>query len=267
MKKNKNNILILIVIIPLVIFGGYVCYDKFISDNKAPVITVDDKPLVISVYDDEDALFEGVTAEDNRDGDLTESVVIEKKTPLSKDGKRNITYAVIDKKGNVGRAERTVTYTGYSKVKFKLSEPIRFAINSNYNLLENIEAESELDGDLTSKIKCLTDFGFDFTEEGTHNLEYSVTDSTGVTTYLHTVADFYDPDKEIYSIELSRYIVYVEKGSSFNPMDYYVGSSSGGSPEIESDVNTYEEGVYNVKYTVGGGDAVGVSRLIVVVTE
>lgn len=61
--------------------------------------------------DDEDVHFEGVKTEDNNDGNLTSSVVVESKTPLSADDQRIITYAVIDKKGNVGRAERKVSYT------------------------------------------------------------------------------------------------------------------------------------------------------------
>ena len=267
LEMKKNSKLMLIVLVPLIIFLGYIGYDKVLSDNTAPIITVDDEVLTVSVYDDEDVFLKGVRAEDNKDGDLTSSVVIESKTPLSADGHRVITYAVIDKKGNVGRAERKVSYTDYESVTFELCAPLRFPINVDYNLLKDIEAYSNIDGDLTSKIKCSTGFAFDYTQEGVHELEFSVTDSVGVTNYLPTIAEFYDPEKEIYSIELSDYLLYLEVGDDFNPFDYYLGSDSGLSPNVESDVNTDEPGVYNVRYTVGTEDACGSSFLVVVVTE
>lgn len=264
---NNNKKLMIIVLVPLIIFLGYIGYDKVLSDNTAPVITMDKEVLTVSVYDDEDVLLEGVSAADNKDGDLTSSVVIESKTPLSADGYRVITYAVIDKKGNVGRAERKVTYTDYESVSFELYAPLRFPINVDYNLLKDIEAYSDIDGDLTSKIKCSTGFAFDYTHEGVHELEFSVTDSVGITNYLPTVAEFYDPEKEIYNIELSDYLIYLNVGDYFNPIDYYMGSDSGLFPDVESDVNTDKPGVYNVRYTVGTEDACGSSFLVVVVTE
>lgn len=269
MKKSKKNLNILpiIVIIPIIIFIGYLGYAKLFTDNTAPVITLESDTLTVSVHDSEEALLTGVTAEDNKDGDLTSSVVVEKKTPLE-DGKRKVTYAVIDRKGNIGRAERTVIYTEHEMPTFNLLASVRLPINEvDYDLLDFIEAESSVDGDLTKDITCQIGYGFDYTVTGLHEIEYSVTDSTGTTAYLPVIAEFFDPKKELYTITLTDYLVYVEKGESFDPMAYYEGSDAGSAPEIESDVNTDQPGVYHVTYTVGSEDAAGVSRLVVVVTE
>lgn len=268
MKKSKKNLNILpIIIIPVIIFIGYLGYAKLFTDHTPPVITLDSDTLTVSVHDDEDALLAGVTAEDNKDGDLTSSVVVEKKTPLE-DGKRKVTYAVIDSKGNIGRAERTVIYTEHEMPTFTLIAPIRLPINgADYDVLDFIEAESSLDGDLTKEITCQIGYGFDYTMTGLHEIEYSVTDSTGTTAYLPVIAEFYDPEKEPYTITLTDYLVYVEKGGYFDPMAYYESSDAGMSPEIESDVDTDKPGVYHVTYTVGSEDAKGVSRLVVVVKE
>lgn len=197
----------------------------------------------------------------------TGSVVIEKKGAISEDGKRQITYAVIDRKGNIGRAERTVTYTDYAETVFSLKAPLRFPMNQDFNLTRYIEAENGVDGDLSRKIKCVTDYTHVMGERDFCHVKYSVTDSTGTTTYLPVIAEFYDPEKEPYTITLTDYLVYVEQGESFDPMAYYEGSDLGTMPEIESDVNTNQPDVYHVTYTVGSEDAKGVSRLVVVVKE
>jgi len=268
MRKKKQNVnILLIILIPAVIFLGYLCYARLFTDHTPPVITLDSETLTVSVYDEEDALLAGVTAEDDRDGDLTASVVVEKKTPLSEDGQRTVTYAVIDSKGNVGRAERTVLYTGYEETVFRLTAPLRFPTYSEFKLLAYVQAENNMDGDLTSKIKCTTSHDYSGGTPGEYEVEYSVTDSLDRETCLPVHAEFYDPETEVYSIELSDYLVYIEQGSSFDPMDYYVSSDAGTWPETESNVDTDTPGVYEVKYTVGNEDAIGGSRLVVVVTE
>ena len=59
----------------------------------------------------------------------------------------------------------------------------------------------------------------------------------GKKTFLPVHAEFYDPETEVYSIELSDYLIYVKKGDSFDPMTYFVSSDAGMSPEIESNVD------------------------------
>ena len=77
---------------------------------------------------------------------------------------------------------------------------------------------------------------------------------------------FKRPQKMIKKVNAVN-LIYLEVGDDFNPFDYYLGSDSGLSPNVESDVNTDEPGVYNVRYTVGTEDACGSSFLVVVVTE
>lgn len=267
MKKSKKNFNILpIILIPVIIFLGYIGYAKLFKDDTAPVITLENDTMTVSAYDGEAALLAGVTAEDNRDGDLTSSIIIEKKTPLE-DGKRTVTYAVIDQAGNVGRAERTVKYTDYEASIFSLTAPLRFPTYSEFKLLAYVKAENIIDGDLTSKVKCITSYDYSGGTPGEYEVEYSVIDSMGKKTCLPVHAEFYDPETEVYSIELSDYLIYVKKGDSFDPMTYFVSSDAGMSPEIESNVDMETAGVYEVKYTVGSDEAVGGSRLVVVVTE
>ena len=66
-------------------------------------------------------------------------------------------------------------------------------------------------------------------------------------------------------MSLKEYLVYLDKGQSFDPYAYYNGADAEGELSIESNVNTEEEGSYYVDYVVNGFGGKGKNRLIVVV--
>lgn len=84
------------------------------QDKKAPVITIGKNSADITYKKGEDykALLKGVTAEDNRDGDMTKHIFIDSITPVSDGKKAIVRYAVIDKSNNVGVKTRVVNYEG-----------------------------------------------------------------------------------------------------------------------------------------------------------
>ena len=262
--KKKRTWHILIVIIFLLFIDAYLLYAMVVSDEVAPVVDVDSNSITVSVSATDEELLEGVTASDNRDGDLTDSVVIESISAFA-GNERIIVYAAVDKKGNVGRAQRTLTYTDYQPPKFSMDKPLRFCVGLSPDLTQGVTASSTLDGDLTSKVKYSLDSGMDVSAVGTYEVEYSVMDSTGTISYLPVTVELYDPIKERGTVELSQYLVYVEQGDDFDADDYYEDSSVDGSLDIDSNVDTDEAGVYTVDYTVSDGTTAGKSRLFVVV--
>lgn len=81
------------------------------QDRTPPKIVVDTKEEVS--YKDGDsyeALFKGVTAKDNRDGDLTDQIFIDRIISLN-EKKAVVYYGVTDKANNVGTAKRKITYS------------------------------------------------------------------------------------------------------------------------------------------------------------
>ena len=80
------------------------------QDRTAPEIKVDQsKKIAYTEGEDYGKLLEGVTAQDEKDGDLTNEVFVEKVVPVSKK-KAVVYYGVTDKAKNVGTASREVTY-------------------------------------------------------------------------------------------------------------------------------------------------------------
>lgn len=88
--------------------AGYMTYKN--QDRTAPEIKVDQSEKIAYVEgEDYGKLLEGVTAQDDKDGDLTSEVFVEKVVPVSKK-KAVVYYGVTDKAKNVGTASREVTY-------------------------------------------------------------------------------------------------------------------------------------------------------------
>ena len=88
--------------------AGYMSYKK--QDRTAPNKKEDQREKKAKTKgEDYGKLLEGVTAQDNKDGDLTSEVFVEKVVPVSKK-KAVVYYGVTDKAKNVGTASREVTY-------------------------------------------------------------------------------------------------------------------------------------------------------------
>jgi len=89
------------------------------DDVTAPEITLPSDELVIDLGDDE-AAFKNVTAKDDKDGDVTNSLTVE---GLDYVGKGTLTYYAKDNAGNVGKEEKNVTikadklFGGYAVVE------------------------------------------------------------------------------------------------------------------------------------------------------
>lgn len=88
--------------------AGYMTYKN--QDRTAPEIKVDQsEKIAYTEGEDYGKLLEGVTAQDDKDGDLTGEVFVEKVVPVS-NKKAVVYYGVTDKAKNVGTASRKVTY-------------------------------------------------------------------------------------------------------------------------------------------------------------
>ena len=79
-KEMKKGIIAIMVILCLGLMG-FVGFMKFSEDNTPPEIQFQDNEIVYTAGDSYDGLLDGVTATDNKDGDVTESLVVESVYP------------------------------------------------------------------------------------------------------------------------------------------------------------------------------------------
>lgn len=104
MKKSFIAILTLAAIGVTVLF----CFIYTTEDKQGPVISVPEERITYKSGDDEEKLLEGVTARDKRDGDVTDSLRIEKIQINEDETKATITYVAKDSKNNVTKAKRVI---------------------------------------------------------------------------------------------------------------------------------------------------------------
>lgn len=190
-------------------------------------------------------------AEDNKDGDVTDSIVVVSKSKFIDTGKMRVNYAAFDKKSNVGTFTREVQYTDYTSPKFSLRAPLRFMVNKeNNSLLNIISAEDCLDGNISGLIKLKYDDGEyvmnkDESEVGEFGLTFQVTNSAGDTVSLPVKLEFLNEEQYNQPFPaLKEYVVYTELNKKPDFSEYLTGISISGREQ--SFVSDYEDGGYSV---------------------
>lgn len=287
--KKRNWLLLLLIALCLAAFFGYREYDQLHTDTRAPKIYLDEQPLEVSVADDRSALLTGVTASDNVDGDVTDSLVVESVNLLSSDGAISVGYAAFDSAGNVAKATREGRYVDYESPRFTLSAPLIYTLDRSFDVLGTVGAVDVIDGDIQHRVRATVKDGKAVTTLGSHRVQFQVTNSLGDTVSAIFPVEVLSPGVYNATLELTDYLIYLPKGSSFNAEDYlssftWLGeeySLEGGLPEdyalrTRGTVRTGYPGVYAIEYRVTYTDRdeknpdfdqkyTGYSKLIVVV--
>lgn len=262
MKKRDWISLLLIVVCLCVLFG----YREMLhrkQDYQIPEITVEEQMPEFSALDPRSALLAGVTAWDDRDGDVTASLVVESVRLLDSEGIVNVTYAAFDKAGNVAKLSREVRYHDYENPKFSLKRPLMFTQNAKNEVLNAITAWDMLDGDITHRIRATALESVDSNFTGIYKTRFQVTNSLGDTVELVLPVEVYMPHPNEGKLTLTDYLIYLDMGDSFNSRSYLneltIGkeeiSLSGTLPEnvkltVSGKVQTDEPGVYQIDYQI-----------------
>lgn len=299
--KGLKQAVLIPVALCFVLAAVYSIVFIFMDDRKRPEITMDSDVLSVSVHAGRKAMLKGVTATDNKDGDVTASILVEGISKLTDENTAVITYVAYDASGNAAKASRTVQFTDYQPPVFGQEEALVFASNTAPDVLEFMTAEDILDGDISNRIKgTLLSDTTSLNYPGVHTVEFRVTNSMGDTQYITLPVEVYQASDFNAKAELTDYLVYIKTGEDFNPRSYLenvvVGNTKYSldpeindelrlyfnnyvSPainpqvdivniEINSDVDTDVPGVYSVSYVI---DYVGryeaCTRLNVVVEE
>lgn len=283
---SKKNIWILLYVIAasILILCGYIVIDSGRTDHTAPEITIATPEIELSVSSSEAELLQGVTAWDDVDGDVTDSLVVESLYGITADSRVTVTYAAFDSAGNVTKAERQVYYSDYESPRFMLSRALVYEFGEVADVMSSVGATDVLDGDIQRSIKAtMLTSGTSVTEEGTHDVQFRVTNSLGDTAHLVLPVEVYPYGTYNADLTLTEYLVYLPAGAEFEPEEYLLQfatpleqfdlqAAQSGALQIKIDntVDMQTPGVYPVMFTVSCTDSTinrytGYSKLIVVV--
>lgn len=270
MRIMRVAIVILFVLTSIAFAGVYV-HQKSTLDNTLPQITLDTDYIEVSCNATNEDFLKGVTATDKKDGDLTDKVIVESVSRFIEPGVCEVKYAVCDSNNHVARATRRVRYKDYEAPKFTLDASLCFSLYETINISSFIGAVDSIEGDVSENV-VITSPDYTSAVSGIFSLELSVSNKKGDTSTLSIPLIMEDRPLSAPVIELEEYLVYVDKGQSFNFEDNIVAATDRNDKDLTEDVviddnvNFSESGTYTVHYFVTDkNEAEGHAVLIVVV--
>lgn len=263
-KIMKRNIVYLaLALLCIGVFSVYLLTENARLDTQPPEISFPDGISEFLMQDGKDVYLRDVTAYDERDGDVTASLVVDSVRLVNKDGTVDVTYAAFDKAGNVKKAVRTARCSDYESPRFSLLTSMAFTSNSGFDLFKLVKAKDMLDGDISHRVRITSLDETGVSGVGTHEIELRVSNSLGETVRLVIPVEVYASGVYDAQVTLTDYLVYLPKGTKLNEKSYLntfaVGSLSqnlrGGIPgdltvDVKSTVQPDVPGVYTVEYRV-----------------
>lgn len=200
---------------------GKTLYTVSKLDRVAPEIRMEngDEELHLSVSASEESLLTGLVATDDRDGDLTEKIMVERVSRFLSVGQCRVSYVVFDRAGNVGRFERKVVYDDYTAPRFTLSAPLMYRTGEVIRLQDRIKLVDALDGDLSHKIKIET-YNVPEGEPGIFEFELSAVNNYGHRVHARIPLNVMDYTDDLPKIYLKEYLVYTRVGEKVDATEY-----------------------------------------------
>lgn len=253
----------------LIVFIG----EKASVDKTIPQIKVEGEMIEVSLSAPNEELLQGVSAYDEKDGDLTGNLIVESVSGFIEKGVSKVTYAVCDSNNNVAKATRKIRFRDYQSPRFKVKDNLCFSLYEHIDIRKFVEAEDGIDGDLTNSI-IITSEKYSSTNAGMYVLDATVTNSKGDTSTIHLPLIVEDRPISVPKIELKEYLVYLRTGETADFGTYIVDAldsqknSLKGSVTVESNVDFNKAGTYHVHYYVTDSNNLrGHSVLTVIVGE
>ena len=281
--KRINVLLLMVLAVAIGLFAGYHIWVHNRLDTVGPVISIEEGMLEISVKAPEKALLTGIHAMDDRDGDVTDSILVESVYGINDDNVTTVTYAAFDRAGNVTKVQRQVRYVDYQPPRFEAHRSLTFPGNIGFDLMDYVGAYDVLEGDIRRRVHAtLVSDTKAVNTEGNHQVKLMVTNSLGDTVEAVIPVMVYSSEWYSAEVKLSDYLIYLKQGDAFRAENYLRTFVLRGDPidisgtvpadinvEIHNEVQTDVPGVYEVTYilsrNLNGTNHSGIAKLIVIV--
>lgn len=270
MRVLRISVLIIFLIVS-VAFSLVFVKEKTTKDTTLPQITIEDEIIDVSLEATDEELLKGISAYDEKDGDLTDKIIIESVSRFIEPGVSRVTYAVCDEDNNITSATRKIRYKDYEAPKFNLKRSLCYSVYENPKLKDVVTVKDCILGDITSDLILTSD---DYTKSvaGVFTITANVTTAKGDTATLDIPLIVEERSESAPEIELKEYLIYADKGEKIDFEDFLVKATDSEDEDITDDVtiekkiNMKKAGTYLVHYyAVDDNDNRGHSVLVVVV--
>ena len=207
MMKLIRNVLVVLFCAALVGASGLFFYVRTTEDSTPPEFHIDTDPIEVSVTDPASALLQGLTATDNRDGDLTQEIRIRSRSSFIRDAEFTVSYIVFDQASNYSSCSRHARYTDYVPPRFRLTRPMTFNVNETIRFDGSVIVEDLLEGDISGRIKLEKSTVVN-SIPGTYQVVLSAANQMGDTVTLPLSIQIVDNSRTRATIALREYLVY-----------------------------------------------------------
>ena len=272
MLKLLRMIVAIVTVFVVVVFAFVYIRERFYFDRTYPEIHMDAEMIeVMSTATDADIL-KGVTAYDEKDGDLTDRLLVESIGQFTQPGYCKVTYVVCDDDNHVVTARRELHYSDYRAPRFTMNGPLLFSAYGTMNIVGVVGAEDCLDGDISQNVIIYSP-DYETGRLGNFTIQATVKNSKGDSVMIALPMSVEKMVSNAPQIELTEYLIYCEKGKPAPDWTTFVGETTDHTGldatldiYIESDFTPRKEGVYCVDYYgTDEGGFVGHTRLLAVV--
>lgn len=223
------------------------------TDRTVPVITIPAGTLKVSLEADRDELMQGISAHDEKDGDLTDAIIIESISRFTEPGTAVVTYAVCDSDNHVASASRKIHYTDYTPPKFTLSGPLVFSTLENPQVLKILGAVDVIDGDISGKV-IISATDYISNTAGTFTISAKVSNSRGDIIYIQLPIYIEEQSLSAPQLTLRDYLLYLPTGSSYDTGANLLSAAASdgedlrGQVRIDTNLDLHTPGTYQVHY-------------------
>lgn len=216
---SEKTIMILMGILS-VGFAGIIGFSIMTSDRTAPEISFPDNEITYTEGSDTAPLLDGVSAIDDCNGDVSESVCIDSIISNTEEGKATVVYAAYDFSNNVAKAKRSIAYVENGSQEESISEEAIESTEVTSEVEAEIQEEETVNPEAPVLVMAVNEFSIEtggpFTPKNrVQSVEDDVDSSDYLMNHLQVDGD-YDIDTA------GRY-----------ELDYYVVDSSGNESNHE----------------------------------
>lgn len=207
------------------------------EDRNGPEISVPQEEITYVAGTDTSALLNGVTAQDDRDGDVTDTVTIESIIPNADQTGASVVYVAKDSKNNVTKETRTILYS--TDANQAAAQAAAEQVAADQAAQDQAAAEQVAQGDAAGESAQTTDDG-------------AAQNEAAIAALSAESPRFY----------LTQYSVEVERGADLNELSYVQEISDDKDSrdelyqgiQISGEVDTNTPGEYTLEYHVVDSD-------------
>ncbi|MBS4969906.1 MAG: DUF5011 domain-containing protein [Lachnospiraceae bacterium] len=207
------------------------------EDRNGPEISVPQEEIAYVAGTDTSALLNGVTAQDDRDGDVTNTVTIESIIPNAEQTGASVVYVAKDSKNNVTKETRTIFYS--TDANQAAAQAAAEQAAADQAAQDQAAAEQAAQGDAAGERAQTTDDG-------------AAQNEAAIAALSAESPRFY----------LTQYSVELERGAELNELSYVQDISDDEDSrdelyqgiQISGEVDTNTPGEYTLEYHVVDSD-------------